>query len=129
MDVLRSGGNRDLSSSYLQKAAYSAAVDEMRRYFRRREVAEEDSPEVHEGTSATPDPEQEAMASEIGRGITDCLGDLVQPRRLAATAYLQGCSVPEVGRRMGWSTKKAEHLVYRALEQLRECLTRKGLTP
>lgn len=128
LDVLQTGGNRELSASYLRRAAYSAAVDEMRRHFRRREVSEEDST-LQSLTSAAADPERDALASEIGRGITDCLGDLVDPRRLAVTLHLQGCSVPEVGRRLGWSTKKAEHLVYRALEQLRECLTRKGLTP
>lgn len=129
LDVLRAGGNRALSASYLKRAAYSAAVDEMRRQFRRREVSEEDLPGLQSLASAAADPEQGALANEIGRGITDCLGDLVPARRLAATLYLQGCSVPEVGSRLGWSTKKAEHLVYRALEQLRGCLTRKGLNP
>jgi RNA polymerase sigma-70 factor (ECF subfamily) len=129
LDVLRAGGNRGLSASYLKRAAYSAAVDEMRRQFRRREVSEEDLPALQSLASAAAGPEQVVLSSEIGRGITDCLGALVPPRRLAVTLHLQGCPVPEVGRRLGWSTKKAEHLVYRALEQLRECLTRKGLNP
>jgi RNA polymerase sigma factor (sigma-70 family) len=123
------GGNRDLPASYLRKAAYSAVVDEIRRHVRRREVAVEEIPEVGSVPSRAADPERLARASEVGRALAGCLRDLLGARRLAVTLYLQGCTVPEVGRRLAWSTKKAEHLVYRALEQLRGCLTAKGLAP
>lgn len=123
------GGNRDLPASYLRKAAYSAVVDEIRRQLRRREVAAEEIPQLSSLPSRAADPERLARASEVGRALAECLRDLLSARRVAATLYLQGCSVPEVGRRLDWSTKKAEHLVYRALEQLRGCLTAKGLAP
>ena len=66
----------------------------------------------------------ERTSREIDRGITDCLGRLPQPRRLAVTLFLQGYTVPEAGRLLGWTTKKTEHLVSRGLEGLRGCLSR-----
>jgi RNA polymerase sigma-70 factor (ECF subfamily) len=123
---LQGGGVAEPTASYLEKAAYSAAVDEMRRRFRRREVPEDGAFERAEPGA---DPERLAAAREIEGGITVCLEGLVRPRRLAVTLFLQGSSVPEVGRILGGSTKKAEHLVYRGLEQLRRCLTARGLAP
>jgi RNA polymerase sigma-70 factor, ECF subfamily len=129
LEIVRGGGNQGLSASYLAKVAYSAAVDEMRRRFRRREVPAEDVPLLAVLRAEVADPEQEATAEEIGRGITRGLEELVRPRRLAVTHFLQGCTVPEVARTLGWSTKKAEHLVYRGLAQLREGLRARGLAP
>jgi RNA polymerase sigma-70 factor, ECF subfamily len=127
--MVGTGGNRVLAASYLEKMAYTAMVDEMRRHFRRREVAEERAPEVASVSAEAADPEREAFAREIDRGITACMEALVRTRRVAVTLFLQGDSVPDVGEALGWTTKKAEHLVYRALEQLRQCLSRKGLRP
>ena len=53
----------------------------------------------------------------------------MRPRRLAVTLHLQGHSVPEVGRLMGWSAKKADNLVYRGRADLRECLELRGIRP
>ena len=35
----------------------------------------------------------------------------------------------ETARRLGWTAKKAENLVYRGLKDLRRCLTARGMTP
>jgi RNA polymerase sigma-70 factor (ECF subfamily) len=51
----------------------------------------------------------------------------VPPRRHAVTLSLQGHSVPEIGRLLGWTGKKAENLVYRGMADLRECLEGKGI--
>src|SRR6185295_13073020 len=48
----RSEGKAELSSFYLQRAAYSAVVDEIRRRRRRQEVPlEEERPETHPATA------------------------------------------------------------------------------
>ena len=125
----RGEGNPVFSSMYLTKAVYGATVDEIRRLGRRREdsleaVAEADS-------MAAPDagPERRAASAEVARGIRECLAKLVQPRRLAVTLYLQGCSVPEASGLLRWPVKKTENLVYRGLAGLRRCLTMKGFQP
>ncbi len=122
-------GNAEFSSFYLRKAAYSAVIDEIRRLRRRQEVPlEDESSEVRfDPASESPDPERTAAAKETGRAIRDCLGRLVSPRRSAVTLNLQGHSVPEIGKLLGWTTKKAENLVYRGLADLRGCLDGKGV--
>ncbi len=125
----KSGENGSLATISLRTVAYYAAMDEIRRHVRRKEVPEEDAHAMEVTKSSAAGPEREAAAREIERGIDDCMTRLVRPRRLAVTLHLLGYSFPEVGRSLGWSTKKAEHLVYRGLDDMRRCLTAKGLTP
>ncbi len=129
----RSEGKAEQSASYLRKVAYSVVIDEIRKLRRRRETSlEAESAEGEtfgEPAEPAPTPEVRSAGRQIGDAIRDCLGRLVRPRRLAATLNLQGHSVPEIGRLMGWSAKKAENLVYRGLADLRECLTSKGVRP
>ena len=121
-------GNPQLSSSYIYKAAYSALVDEIRRVRRRGETDLDDSPAEPAAASGA-DPERTAASREIGAGVEDCLTRLVQDRRLAVTLYLQGHTVPESARVLGWAAKRTENLVYRGLADLRDCLRSKGLQP
>jgi len=125
-------GTAEFSPFYLKKAAYSALVDEIRRLRRRQEVSIESDDQ--EGGAAAfdlaapePDPERASAGREIGRAIRDCLGGMVPPRRHAVTLNLQGHSVPEIGRLLGWTAKKAENLVYRGMADLRGCLNGKGI--
>lgn len=129
----KSEENTHISTFYLRKTAYSALIDEIRRWRRRREVSLETEQggidPVAEHSSAQPDPEVSSAGHEVGRAIRDCLGKIVRPRRLAVSLHLQGHSVPEVGRLMGWPAKKADNLVYRGLADLRECLESRGIRP
>jgi RNA polymerase sigma-70 factor (ECF subfamily) len=124
----RSEGSAEFTSYYLKKAAYSALIDEIRRLRRRQEVSIEGDEETELDPAAeTPDPERASAGKEVGRAIRDCLGFMVRPRRMAVTLNLQGHSVPEIGRLLGWTGKKAENLVYRGMSDLRGCLEGKGL--
>jgi RNA polymerase sigma-70 factor (ECF subfamily) len=125
----RSEGNQEVSSSYLWKVAYSAVIDEIRRERRRQEVPLEDEAVLREPVAREPDPESRASARRIGAGILDCLRKMIEPRRLAVTLHLQGHTVPEIGRLLGWKAKRADNLVYRGLADLRVCLEEKGLKP
>jgi RNA polymerase sigma-70 factor (ECF subfamily) len=127
-------GTAELSAFYLRKTAYSALVDEIRRLRRRQEVSMEGSGDEEEAApfdpaAPAPDPERASAGREVGRAIRDCLGTMVPPRRSAVALNLQGHSVPEIGRLMGWTGKKAENLVYRGLADLRGCLESKGISP
>jgi RNA polymerase sigma factor (sigma-70 family) len=125
----RSGGNVVLSPSYVKRAAFTATMDEIRRCLHRREVQQDDAEPFERLPARAPHPEGALAASEIAAGIHDCLKGLVVSRRLAVVSYLQGYSVPEAARFLGWTGKKVEHLVLRGLRDLRACLTSKGLAP
>jgi RNA polymerase sigma-70 factor (ECF subfamily) len=123
----RGEGDPDLSSLYVEKAAYSATVDEIRRHRRRREGPAMEENSIQDGAAAQADPETLTASREIAAGIGHCLSGLSSPRRLAVTLHLQGHSVSEVAALMRWRFKKSENLVYRGLADLRRCLATKGL--
>jgi RNA polymerase sigma-70 factor (ECF subfamily) len=125
----KSEGNKTFSAVYLEKSVYGALVDEMRRVGRRREAPLETEQAIETIPSTRVNPERESSSSEIVRGIQDCLQRLSRPRKLALTLHLYGCSVPEAARRLRWKLKRTESLVYRGLNELRECLGKKELTP
>jgi RNA polymerase sigma-70 factor (ECF subfamily) len=127
-------GLQPFTSFYLHRVAHSALVDEIRRRRRRPEVSldSEIEPGEHAAVTEPPaagNPETEAAARELGVAIRDCLSAATRDRRLAVSLYLQGHTVPEAARVLGWSAKRAENLVYRGLAALRECLLRKGHKP
>jgi RNA polymerase sigma-70 factor, ECF subfamily len=129
----RGEGSSALPPSYLWKMAYTATVDEIRRRRRRREVALEDGEDepatLALADSASTDPERLHAAGEIGRALRDCLRRVVEARRVAVVLHLQGHTVPEAGRILGWHAKRVENLVYRGLADLRRCLSAKGIAP
>ncbi len=132
MRVLDAAGKRgeekpDLSAVYLERAAYSATVDEIRKHRRRRENPVTDERSIQRGATDRADPEMLAASREIAAGIGHCLSGLPSLRRLAVTLHLQGHSVSEVAAILRWRFKRAENLVYRGLADLRRCLTLKGL--
>ena len=120
-----------IPSSYLRRVAYNALVDEIRCLRRRRETPLEvgESEEELGVESMQPTPHQDALGTEIGGAIRDCLGRLVPPRRRAVTLYLLGHKIPEIVTRFGWSRKRTENLIYRGLDNLKACLREKGLEP
>jgi RNA polymerase sigma-70 factor, ECF subfamily len=120
--------NPEFTSFYLERAAYFATVDEIRRHRRRMEDPPE---EEHLAKALTPEaagPEALAIAREIAAGIGDCLGRLSTHRRLAVTLHLQGHSVPEVAVLLELTIKRTENFLYRGLAELRRCLATKDLT-
>jgi RNA polymerase sigma-70 factor (ECF subfamily) len=117
-----------LTRSYLYRAAHSALVDEIRRVRRRRETDLEDAV-AERVVGHTADPERQAAAVEIGRAIQACLVAMKEERRLAVTLHLQGHTVAEAAKLLGWTLKRTENLVYRGLGDLRGCLTSKGIEP
>ena len=123
-------GEAEFSAFYLRRAAHSAVVDEIRRRRRRAEVPlepeEGGEPTRPSDFGAGPDPERLSQSRELGRAITECLGRMIRPRKMAVALHLQGHRIKEVGMVLGWNEKKAENLIYRGLADLRSCLEDKG---
>jgi RNA polymerase sigma-70 factor, ECF subfamily len=127
LDIIRkTGPERQFSSSYLYKVAYSALVDEIRRMRRRPESPLDEGQRVPT-TAPEGNPEVLAANRDVEAGILDCMSHLLQERRLAVALYLQGHTVVEAARILGWSPKRVDNLLYRGLANLRECITAKGL--
>lgn len=125
----RGGETGDVPAINVTRLAYWTAMDEVRRWVRRRrEVSTEEAFDVPD-ESLSANPERSAAAHEVGRALTDCLSRLGHARRVALTLHFQGHSFPDAGRLLGWTAKKVEHLVYRGLEDVRRCLRAKGLAP
>jgi len=127
-------GLQPFTSFYLHRVAHSALVDEIRRRRRRPEVSLESESDSGERSAivepvAVGNPETHAASRELGLAIRDCLAAAGTDRRLAVSLYLQGHTVPEAARVLGWSAKRVENLVYRGLAALRQCLTGKGYKP
>ena len=127
--VVTREGNGPVAASYLWKAAYSATVDEIRRVRRRRESALDDVAGVEPHAPDHVGPDRRMASRQLGAAIRDCLGKLIRDRRLAVTLHLQGHTIPECGRLLGWDAKRAENLAYRGMQDLRACLEQKGITP
>ena len=123
------GGEPGVSASYYMKAAYHATVDEIRRRYRSREMSPPDDTMLDRALSSRPDPESAAQALEIDRGIRACLNDLAAARRRAVTLYLLGYSLGETASALGGTPKRSEHRIYRGLEDMRRCLSGKGIEP
>ncbi len=123
-------GKRRFPGSYLRKAAFTAMVDEIRRRRSRGEVPlEADDEEELVLVVASAGPERRLMSGEISLGVRACLDRLAPPRRAAVTLHLLADNVPSIAEKMGWKRKQAENLVYRGMQDLRDCLRRKGLQP
>jgi RNA polymerase sigma-70 factor (ECF subfamily) len=122
-------GKGDLSPSYMWRVAYSAVIDEIRRRRRLREVPIETQEGVLDLRSSFPGPERQTISSGVAKGIRSCLAALPQARRTAVTLHLLGHSVPEIARLLEWKSKRADNLVYRGIDDLRQCLRAKGVTP
>ena len=122
-----SGGIGSLHPSYLKKVAYSVIVDEMRRGFHRNEAPEDPEGGIDATPSNAGSPEAAVASRRLYRAILGCLGSLADARRAAVACHLQGYSVPESAALLGWTLKKTEHLSRRGMDDLRECLTSKGI--
>lgn len=116
------------SSSYLFRVAHSALVDEIRRLRRQRETSLDDDDNTVEPQDGH-DPERHATSRRTGHAIKDCMGFMKRERRMAVTLYLQGHSVPDASKVLSWSRKRTENLVFRGLDNLRQCLRKKGIQP
>ena len=118
--------NPQYQASYLYRVAHSIVVDEVRKKSRRPVTSDGLSPEIF-SNERHDQPDQVALAEDAKDALWDCMGRLAESRRTALALYLQGHSVPEASRLLGWPDKRTENCVYRGLANLRDCLKAKGV--
>lgn len=122
-------------TSYVYRAALSAAVDMVRRRRARRE-------EPLEGTSASRGPaagvvvlaggtrpDQDLERRELGEQIDRAIDALPEARAVVVRLHLSGYGRTEIARLLGWTEPKVRNLIYRGLADLREALSQRGIRP
>ncbi len=112
--------SRPISNAYLRKVAWSVAIDELRRRRLERQCWLED--DHHEPPSMDPSADEQWDRHEALRAVSAGLDRLNDNRRQAVASWLLGYTAPETAQRNGWTTKKAEVLMYRGVAQLRAAL-------
>lgn len=117
-----------LQASYLWRVAHSVVMDEIRRR-RRRPESPLESPGLSRDGSPAADPEGSRSAAELGSAIQEGLGRLRPARRWAVLLYLQGFSLRDSARILGWTSKRVDNQRYQGLAELRKDLRGRGWSP
>ena len=121
-------GNHSLEASYVWRVAHSVVMDEIRRRRRRPEVTM-DNPGVAEQVSLAASPEGRRSAAELREAIHEGIKRLSETRQWAVQLYLQGFSLKESARILGWNEKRVDNQRYQGLAELRIHLEKQGFKP
>jgi RNA polymerase sigma factor (sigma-70 family) len=129
-----------LSTSYVYRAAASAALD----LIRRRRRSEQSHELTHQAVGGEIDsaidhlpnpsagrenPEAVLERAEIGRAVMAAIERIPKSRRGVVRMYLVGHPPTEIAGLMGWTEPKTRNLLYRGLADLRGELTAMGYGP
>ena len=85
--------------------------------------------EILPSRSAQESPEKAHESVRVRAAIEEGLGRMVEARRNAVLLYLQGFSLEESARLLGWSTKQVDNRRYQGLAELRSFLEQRGMKP
>jgi RNA polymerase sigma-70 factor (ECF subfamily) len=120
-----------LTSSYVYRAAASAAVDILRRRRARREQSIDNKVESdpHLDTPAVESADADLMSAETFAAIERAVDAIPVNRRPVVRMYLKGYEREEIASLLGWSEAKTRNLLYRGLDDLRQRLTVMGIKP
>jgi len=120
-----------LTSSYIYRAAASAAVDILRRRRARREQSIDEKgeslPQLDTPTVASAD--ADLMSEETVAAIERAVDAMPVNRRPVVRMYLKGYDREEIASLLGWSEAKTRNLLYRGLDDLRQRLIAMGIKP
>jgi RNA polymerase sigma factor (sigma-70 family) len=115
---------RELNATYLWGAAHSAVLDELRRIRRRPRLVHD---EELAARPATGGPHDRLAARDLARHVRDCLAGIDEARRHAVQLRLAGFGHEEIAELTGGPLRRASNLVFRGMEDLRNCLRGKGV--
>ena len=116
-----------MTSTYIYRAAASAAIDLLRRRRARREDRVESDAELDTVAAHGAAPDDAMISAETIRAIDEALGDIASNRRAVVRMYLKGYSREEIAELLGWSEAKTRNLLYRGLDDLRRRLMVRGI--
>ena len=121
-------GQRLIASYYVRKSMHWAIQDERKR---RRRLAEDQIEDDQVGLSKPHQVHHQSLPHQIAirHAIRDGLANMPDHYRETTILDLQGYQVPEVAQLLDLNIRQAESRVRRGREKLRECLSRKGVTP
>ena len=93
-------------------------------------VAEElDLESAPERATGSAGPERSLASKELGVQLRDCLDRLHETRRRVLTLHLLGHTPAEAAERLDFNPKKVYNLIHRGLDDVRNCLKQKELSP
>lgn len=121
----------EASTSYIYRAAKSAAVDMIRR---RRSKGGDATISVESGmpplrARVQEEADHAVEREELAARMREALDDLIESRRAVVRMYLAGYDRHEIAELMGWKEGKTRNLLYRGLSDLRIALAERGLGP
>src|SRR5262249_8055299 len=117
--------NRSVLAGWLYTSACFAAAKAVRSE-RRRQTREQ---EAHSMQELMTGPPHDADSEQIGRVLNTVMLELKDSdREVLLLRFFERLSLAEVGHKLGLSENGARMRVERALERLRDCLTRRGVT-
>jgi RNA polymerase sigma-70 factor (ECF subfamily) len=125
---------RQVQTSYVYRAAMSAALDIVRRRRARAEAplegAEGDAIDIGAEAASTGErPDTVLEQRELGERIDRAVGELSPPRDVVVRLHLSGYDRFEMAELLGWTEPKVRNLLYRGLGDLRALLLRQGIGP
>ncbi|MCU0224378.1 MAG: sigma-70 family RNA polymerase sigma factor [Acidobacteria bacterium] len=115
---------RELNTTYLWSAAYSAVLDELRRIRRRPRLVHDEEAAARPAAGG---PHDRLEARELARHVRDCLAGIDDARRHAVQLRLAGFGHEEIAALLGGPLRRASNLVFRGMDDLRSCLRGKGV--
>lgn len=118
-------------TAFLYRIVSSVIIDELRSRSRKKErtlkLSEPSIEEIAVEESPCRDPESILSGQRAGLDIRICLERLSEERKTAVILSLQGYRASEIASEFGWKTRRAENLVTRGRNNLRDCLRKKGV--
>ena len=116
-----------VSASYLYRAATTAVLDLVRSRRRRRETPLDEEGPAPIPAAATAD--RAVLSADFAATLDEAIESIVPSRRAVVRMHLAGYAREEISELLGWTDAKTRNLLYRGLAELREELTRRGITP
>jgi RNA polymerase sigma factor (sigma-70 family) len=117
-----------LGTSYVYRAATTAALDLLRRRRAHGARITESVDDHSDRIAASSGASDAADAHDLEAQVISALEAIPLSRRTAVRMYLSGYDREEIADLLGWTEAKTRNLLYRGLDDLRERLTKMGIT-
>ena len=117
-----------LGTSYVYRAATTAALDLLRRRRARGADVAESVDDHSDQIAAISSASDEAETHDLEAQVISALEALPLSRRTAVRMYLSGYDREEIADLLGWTEAKTRNLLYRGLDDLRGRLNKMGIT-